>query len=226
MWVQRPGAPCGVSHLHPHPAGSRHGPTAGDGRFPEPGPHGDTRGRGQTSALRCTHRDCSGGGDGDRAPCTALATAVPCVPPTPKGPEPPGAAPTSHMWSWKRRRSFCMSSASSAADGSAWMTPARRARSFSFSIFPLRDGTGTARGQPCPRWGGPRGRPCPRGGPQGAAEVAEGVGRGRGLRWNGPGEASPGLAQSLAAALHKTPLCAGGLGGFCSGHGVAYTLVS
>lgn len=66
-------------------------------------------------------------------------------------PTPPCAAPTSHMWSWKSLLSFCVSSATSAADGSAWMTPARRARSFSFSIFPLQGDTELGWGQPCTR---------------------------------------------------------------------------
>lgn len=52
------------------------------------------------------------------------------------GAPPPGFL-TSHIWSWKVRRSFCRSSAISAVNGSAWMTPETLARSFSFSILAL-----------------------------------------------------------------------------------------
>lgn len=73
-----------------------------------------------------------------------------------------------------------MSSASSAADGSAWMTPARRARSFSFSIFPLWDSTGTAWGQPYLRLGGILGTALPKKGVPRELQRWQGGGMGQG----------------------------------------------
>lgn len=53
------------------------------------------------------------------------------------GPQAGAGTRTSHMCSWNRRRSFCVSSVISTADSSVWMTPAIRVRSFSFSSFAL-----------------------------------------------------------------------------------------
>lgn len=126
--------------------------------------HAGTQWDGDGQGSPTAHRwGCFGVEYGDRLRCpyTAWSRAVPHVPLGLSSwggtvPDPPGTALTSHMWSWKSRRSFCMSSATSAAAGSAWMTPAKRARSFSFSIFPLWNGMAVGWGHPCsegcPMW--------------------------------------------------------------------------
>lgn len=186
----------------PHPAGT---------------PSRDTMGQRQQRVPHCIHLGLLQWWGQQQALSRTL-----CLPRAkwPHGPH-RGTAPTSHMWSWKSRRSFCMSSATSAADGSAWMTPAKRARSFSFSIFPLWDRTVEGWGQPCSER-------CP-------------------MEWAVVGMASRGTSPAsltghswtrtftmaklapTCARLQpwdKTRLCGEGLGGFCWRQQVPYTLVS
>lgn len=208
MWVQCPGAPCRVSHLHPHPTGG--GGTGGSPSQDPTGTYGDRRvpraaPTGTALAL----------GTGTEHP----GHSGPLHPPDPKGPRAPRRSPhlahveleeaplLLHVLGQLRRRRFRLDDPCQA-----------RALLLLLHLPPVGqhgDGLGTA----LPETGGePGDGPAQKGGPQGAAEVAGG--------WDGAGETSPRLAQSLAAALHQTPPCTGGLGGFCSGHGVAYTLVS